>query len=99
MIALSVLVLGLASAIATRLPVAAAAAVVALFAMFHGHAHFMELAAGAAWGPYVAGMVLATALLHAAGMGLALGLGRLRAWLPRSLGAATALAGAWMLVS
>ena len=39
MIALSALILGAAVAVRMRLPFAAAAAIVAVFAIFHGHAH------------------------------------------------------------
>ena len=98
-IAASVLVLGLMIAFAMRLPAAAGAALIAGFALFHGHAHFTELPAGAAFAPFAAGMLIATALLHIAGIGLAAGLGRFGAWLPRACGALTALAGAWFLVA
>jgi urease accessory protein len=99
MIAASVLALGLLVASSMRLQAAAGAALIAGFALFHGHAHFAELPAGAAFASFAAGMLLATAVLHVAGIGLALGLGRFGAWLPRAFGAATALAGAWFLVA
>jgi urease accessory protein len=99
MIALSVLIIGLAVALRGRLPVAAAAALVGLFALYHGHAHMEELPAGATAGAFAAGMLIATSLLHTAGVFTALGVARVRAWLPRALGAATALAGAWLLVA
>lgn len=67
----SVLVLGVIVAAAWRWPVAASAAVVALFALFHGHAHGSEMPPGAGSVAYSAGFALATALLHAAGIGLA----------------------------
>lgn len=99
MLAISVLVLGLATAVSMRFPLAAAAAVVALFALFHGHAHHAELPAGASLAAFVAGMMLATAALHGAGLGMSLGLGRIGAWLPRALGGAVSLAGAWLLLA
>ena len=50
-------------------------AVVALFAVFHGHAHGAEIGAAGAAG-YGLGFVLATAMLH--GVGLASGLAIMR---------------------
>lgn len=102
MIAASLLVLGLLVAVRTRKlhtlwGTAPAVALVGVFAFFHGAAHGNELAGDAQW-PALAGMVLATALLHMAGLAL----GRLvltrHAWLPRVSGAAVALLGATMLV-
>jgi urease accessory protein len=96
MVALSVLALGLAIACALRFPPAAGAAAVAVFALFHGHAHFAGQPSGAPFAAFAAGMLIATALLHAAGIVLALRIVRERVWLSRLLGGALALAGAWM---
>ena len=63
----SVIVLGLLVLAAARLPVALGAALVAVFALLHGHAHGAELPAQAAAATYAAGFALATALLHAPG--------------------------------
>jgi urease accessory protein len=65
----SVLVLGALIIAAVRLPSAAAMAVVGLFAVFHGYAHAIE-APTSGTGLYIMGFVAATALLHAAGLGL-----------------------------
>jgi urease accessory protein len=67
-IALSALVLGAAVAIRLRLPFAAAAGVVAVFAVFHGHAHGVELPGSANPLAYGAGFVVATGLLHLCGI-------------------------------
>ena len=67
----SVVVLGLLVLVAVRLPVAAGAALVALFALLHGHAHGAELPGDAAAGTYAAGFAIATAVLHAVGIGVA----------------------------
>lgn len=99
MIAISVLALGLIVASALRLPVSVGAALIAAFGLFHGHAHFVELPDGALFAAFAAGMLMSTVALHAAGVGLGLGLTRLSAWLPRALGAVTAAAGAWFLVA
>jgi urease accessory protein len=94
-IALSVLVLGAAVALGARWPVGAAAALVGVFAIFHGHAHGTEMPADAAGAAYAAGFVAATGLLHLAG--IALGLGIRSAAVRRAGGAALALAGAGLL--
>jgi len=78
MIALSGLVFGLAAILAKRLPLWLGSAVVALFAVYHGHAHFAEMPDTSAAG-FLAGMLLATALLHLIGVGVALAATRLRA--------------------
>ena len=67
-IALSALVLGAAVAMRLRLPFAAAAAVVAVFAVFHGNAHGAELPSSANPLAYGAGFVVATGLLHLCGI-------------------------------
>lgn len=64
----SVIVLGLASALAFSPKVALGAAIVALAGLFHGHAHGTEVPADASGIAYAAGFALATALLHAAGV-------------------------------
>lgn len=75
-IAASVLVLGAIVALGVRAPVAVAMALVAAFAVFHGHAHGTEMPLDTTVAPYAAGFVLATALLHAAGVTLGLMIGR-----------------------
>ncbi|MGE0348761.1 HupE/UreJ family protein [Hydrogenophaga sp.] len=98
MIAASMLVVGLLLAAQVRLPEAAGAVLVGAFALFHGAAHGQELADGAA----LAGMVLGTAALHAAGIGIGLGLRRTSHWLPRVAGGVVALMGlnmGWSLLA
>jgi urease accessory protein len=97
MIALSVLVIGLAVALAVRLPAWAGAVVVAAFALYHGYAHFTELRADTSVAGFAAGMLLATALLHLIGLGLGLATVKLGNWLPRTIGGAVSAAGAWLL--
>lgn len=70
LIAASVLVIGLLIATATRLPVATGMCLVGLFAIFHGFAHGTEMPASAQAVGYGAGFLLATALIHAVGLGL-----------------------------
>ena len=71
-IALSVVVLGLAVALRLSLPTLAAMALVGLFAVFHGHAHGAEMPQDVSGYAYAAGFMLATALLHCAGIALGL---------------------------
>ncbi len=67
-IALSVLSLGVLVAMHRRMFLPLAAALTALFALFHGVAHGQEMPLAALpWG-YGLGMLSATALLHAAGV-------------------------------
>jgi len=67
-IALSVVVLGGCIALSLRAPVWAASIIVAVFAVFHGYAHGKELPSAADPVSYSAGFVLATGLLHVAGI-------------------------------
>jgi len=98
MIATSLLVLGLLVVTRRRLPGVAAAALVGTFAIFHGVAHGTELAnAGGAW-QTLAGMLLATALLHTAGLALGWALRSAPVWAPRVVGAAVALFGGALLL-
>lgn len=90
----SVVALGLLVAMAVKLDTAASAAIVATFALFHGHAHGGELGSAGAF-EFGVGFVVATALLHIAGIGFGLGIARLSggAIAARILGAITALTG------
>ena len=76
-IAASVIVLGVAVALRVKLPAAAAATLVGLFAIFHGHAHGAEMPMDASGLGYAAGFMFATALLHGAGIGLGIGVAKL----------------------
>jgi urease accessory protein len=92
-IALSLVLLGALLAARTTWPAAAMAAVAALFALFHGAAHGTELRGMEA----LAGMVLATALLHGIGLFAGHALQRHSAWWPRAAGIAASLVGAVLL--
>ena len=92
-IALSLVLLGALLASRTVWSAAAMAAVAALFALFHGAAHGTELQGMEA----LAGMVLATALLHAIGLFTGRALQRHSVWWPRVAGIAASLVGAVLL--
>ena len=67
-IAASVLILGVFIATATKLPLSASAAIVALFAWFHGYAHGAEMPANTSAAAYGTGFIFATAGLHILGV-------------------------------
>jgi urease accessory protein len=69
-IAASVIVLGAMVTLRVKMPVAIAAALVGVFAVFHGHAHGTEMPLDASGVAFAAGFLAATALLHAAGIAL-----------------------------
>ncbi|MDM0082218.1 HupE/UreJ family protein [Variovorax sp. J31P179] len=99
MIAASLLVLGLLVLTQRRLPPLAAAALVGVFAVFHGIAHGQELAGESGAALTLAGMLAATVLLHAAGIAAGWALRHGHRWLPRIAGAAVALFGVALLGS
>ena len=96
-IALSVVVLGTLIALRVQWPVAAAMALVGLFAIFHGHAHGAEMPLDASGAAYAAGFMIATALLHMVGIAIGLAAGS-RQGVARLGGAAVAAAGVALLV-
>jgi len=92
----SVVAIGLLAAVALSVPTVAAMAMVGFFAFFHGHAHGGELGEAGAW-PFAIGFAAATALLHAVGVLLGIGLGgRYGQVAARAAGALTALGGLWL---
>ena len=99
-IAMSVLALGAAIAFAIRVPVAVAMALVGFFAIFHGHAHGTEMPASASGVLFGFGFVLATAALHAIGIGFGILIGRAAGGrqLAQLAGGAAVVVGAALLV-
>lgn len=94
-IALSALVLGLVVLLAFRAPIWLAVVLVAAFAIFHGYAHGTELPVAANAAAYGIGFLIATGLLHLAGILIGLA----QDWRPagptlvRACGAVVALVG------
>ena len=76
-IALSSVVIGVAAALGRPMPVALAMGLAGGFAIFHGHAHGAEMPDAAGGLIYALGFVIATALLHAAGILAASGIARI----------------------
>ena len=97
-IALSIIVFGLAAIVGLRAPVALLAALVGVFAVFHGYAHGAETPETASGLSFGLGFLAATALLHVAGIGLGIGAARLGAGRTApALGAGVAAFGLAML--
>ena len=94
----SVIFIGIAVALALPIPTAAVAALVGFFAFFHGHAHGGELGAAGAW-EFAIGFIVATALLHAAGIAVGVLFARFGGrMVTRVVGGATALGGVWLAI-
>ena len=97
-IGLSALLLGAMVAAEARPKIAIAAVAVGFFAIFHGHAHGVELPPGQSGLTYSIGFVVATGCLHA--VGITIGLVHRWPWgrlALRGAGAAVALAGVWFV--
>ena len=100
-IALSLVVLGLALAFHKARAAWPAAAIIGGFAIFHGQAHAAEQAASSGLLAYALGLCIATASLHAAGVGIASSASlptRRQLALMRTLAALTFSFGAFKLV-
>lgn len=99
-IAVSVVTLGLLVMLTVRARILLACAIVAIFALFHGYAHGLELPSSADPVGYSVGFVLCTGLLHVLGIAI----GAIKT-LPngtlalRAAGGAIALSGLWFLQS
>jgi urease accessory protein len=99
-IGLSVLTLGLVIMLALRPPDAVALILIAVFAVFHGYAHGVELPVAADPASYAVGFVLATGLIHVAGIGIGLTIGNLlEGKVARGLGSLIAAAGVYFLIT
>jgi urease accessory protein len=97
-VAVSVVVLGALVALAQRLALWAALAIVGVFAVAHGHAHGAELPHAADALAFTVGFVLATGMLHLAGIVIGLLAGGPRgAAVIRVSGCAIAIAGCYFV--
>ena len=98
LIGLSVLGLGLAIATAWRPIEIISVCAVGVFAVFHGHAHGVELPNAADPIAYSVGFVTATGLIHVAGIGFGLLIGRgYHGYVGRAAGGLIALVGVYFL--
>ena len=91
-IAASAILLGMAVLFEVRPPLAVAAALVGVFAIFHGHAHGTELPPGESGMLYSIGFVIATGCLH--GVGISIGVVHRWKWGQRMLRVAGAIVAA-----
>jgi len=99
-IALSIIVLGAAIALLWRPPEWLAVLVIGVFAIFHGYAHGAELPTAADPADYALGFVVATGLIHLAGIAVGLGFQRLQGGqVARALGGLIGLGGIYFLVA
>lgn len=95
MILASIMVLGVVTALALRPGLPALVAMTAAFGLFHGHAHGAE-GPEAGFALYAGGFVIATALLHVAGLGIGT---LVKSTATRIAGGLTALAGLVLALS
>ncbi|MGE0658529.1 MAG: HupE/UreJ family protein [Reyranellaceae bacterium] len=96
----SVVALGVAAALDLRPHLALGAAIIGLFGLAHGNAHGLEAPVDGSGLGYAVGFVVATAVLHGIGLGLALlTRGRFGARLTRGVGVVLALAGIGLIAS
>ncbi len=72
-IALSVVIMGLAVALPRQCSLPACLMMVGSFALYHGYAHGTEMAQTVSAVRFVLGFVIATGMLHAIGIGLGIG--------------------------
>lgn len=99
-IVISVLALGVLIAASVHLPLAVSIIVVGLFAIFHGHAHGAEMPETSSGFVYAAGFIIATAFLHACGIGLGIAIQKLASpAVVRFAGIAIVLCGGYLLFS
>jgi urease accessory protein len=99
-IAASVLVLGMLIVVATRLSLIFATVLAGAFAVFHGTAHGLESAMAGIVTSYFLGFLLATVMLHCAGiaLGAAFAATENRNLLQRAAGTVVGLTGLMMIV-
>lgn len=99
-IALSIIVLGAAIACVWRPPEWVALAVIGIFAIFHGYAHGAELPAASDPADFAIGFVIATGLIHIAGIAVGLCFQRIRGGgLSRALGGLIGIGGIYFLLA
>ncbi|MCE6074955.1 urease accessory protein [Agrobacterium vitis] len=99
-IALSIVVLGAAIALVWRPPEWLALTVIGLFAICHGYAHGAELPIAADPADFAIGFVIATGLIHLAGIAVGLGVSRaLGERMIRIPGGLIAIGGLYFLVT
>ena len=97
MIVVSLVILGMMIMRANAFSVPGAVVICIVFGAFHGYAHGTEAGTGN-YGAYIAGLAIATAFLHLAGMGVGLMLRIASRYGMRIAGALVAAAGVWFAI-
>jgi urease accessory protein len=98
MIVASLVVLGVMIMRANAFSLWSALAICLVFGAFHGYAHGTEAGASGDYRAYVGGLLVATAMLHLAGMGVGLMLRVASRYGMRVAGALVAAAGVWFAI-
>jgi urease accessory protein len=99
-ILVSILILGILIVGAFKLPLVYSSLIVGLFAIFHGHAHGAEMPELISAASYAVGFALATAMLHAAGIGLGMLMQKTNLQtVNRFVGGAIALSGVYLAIA
>jgi urease accessory protein len=99
-IVISVLTLGVLITASLRLPLVASVIIIGLFATFHGHAHGAEMPETGSRLAYAGGFLIATAFLHACGIGLGIAIQRVASpKIVRFAGTAIVLCGGYLSLS
>ena len=96
-VAVSALALGLLVSLSMQLPASLGVAITALFGLLHGYAHGLELPESAAPAAYALGFLAATASLHLTGIAVGVATRHRHTLLPKLLGSAIAICGAYLL--
>ena len=99
MIGLSVVALGALVALNVKVPAVAGMIIVAAFALAHGHAHGTEMPVDSSAVAYGASFIIATGILHAAGVGIGFALARIVPVLSRVAGGLIAALGLSLVVA
>jgi len=98
MIVASLVILGIMIMRAHAFSVTGAVVICLVFGAFHGYAHGTEAGTSGNFNAYLGGLAIATAFLHAAGMGLGLMLRIASRYGLRIAGALVAAAGVWFAI-
>lgn len=99
-ILVSIFILGILIAGAFKLPLVYSSLIVGLFAIFHGHAHGVEMPESISAASYAVGFALATAILYLAGIGLGMLMQKTNLQtVNRFAGAAIAVSGIYLAIS
>ena len=98
-IAVSVLALGIVTALSLKLSARLSITITAIFGLFHGYAHGLEMSEATQIEAYAMGFLMGTITLHLTGIMVGIATRTHFAQLPRVLGTLIAIIGLWQLSS